>query len=355
MKIYLLKKKQQRKYNSDDLLDKILALEGLEGFKVERYKNGKPYLTLSSCPSSLHVSVSHTLNFWVCILAEDVDVGIDIEERNRSVSSSIVKKLHPLEQNYLSIFREGSRDWSEEFLTIWTRKESYVKFIGSGLAEGLSNFSVITEKSEYAVEMQDKNKTMLFISGVFLNSSLIASVCSSQKFKEPTIIEFYDEGSPLKTALEQAADFLAVRDYSSGSLIKKLKEKGHSTENAMHAVRELTERGYLDDVAFSINFIQKAMEAGKGKRRIERELVEKGIDCLAAKDLLAQMAEQIVQSETERALFQAQKILDTFYLEQEQEGSPTLTDKQLGKVARRLSSLGYESSTIYEIIGRLRR
>ena len=355
MKIYILKKKERRKYNSDDLLGKVFTLEGLNDLKVERDSHGKPCLTASSIPSLLHLSVSHTLNYWVCVLAEKSNVGIDIEERGRSVHKNIVKKLHPLEQNYLSAFAEDSREWSEEFLAVWTRKESYVKCIGSGLSEGLSTFSVITHANEYASVIKGRGTMDFFIKSVYLHSNLISSVCSGQQFNEPVVLEFYDEGLPLKPALEQAADLLAVRDYSSGSLIKKLKEKGHSQEDAMRALRELTERGYVNDAAFSRHYIQRAMDAGKGKRRIERELIEKGIDGSMAKDLVVQVAEEAMHSETERAFFQAQKLLNLLPLEAEEAEMPGLTEKQLGKVARRLSSLGYDSSTIYEIIGRLRR
>lgn len=355
MKIYILKKKEQRKYNSDVLIGKVLNLEGLEGFKVERDKSGKPYLTVSARSSSLHLSVSHTSNYWVCALCESSGVGIDIEERGRSVRKSIVKKLHPLEEAYLAGFQEGSRAWSEEFLAVWTRKESYVKFIGSGLSEGLSTFSVISEENEYADVIKGKNDEAPFIRSVCLHSSLIASVCSLHMFDEPIIFEFHDDGFPLKPVMEQAADFLAVRDYSSGSLIKKLKGKGHSAEDALYAVKELKERGYLDDFAYSKHLAQRAMEAGKGKRRIERELIEKGIDALTAKEIVMQMAQKDEQSEVERAFFQAEKLLRTPSIEQEQGDIPTLTDKQLSKVARKLSTLGYESSVIYEIIGRLRR
>lgn len=355
MKIYVLKKIPQRKYDSDLLLQNVLLTEGQEGFEIKREENGKPYLLSPNETEALFISVSHTKQYWACSLSQSGDVGIDIEERSRSVRKNTAKMLHPLEQEYLSLFLAESREWTEEFLNIWTRKESYIKCLGSGLSEGLSSFSVVDKKNEYALSIKDKNENTLFIKNVFIKSNLTASVCAKENFEEPTVLDFYDEGSPLKPALEQAADFLSIRDYSTQGLIKKLKEKGHSSEAALVAAKELTERGYIDDIGFSQAFVRSAMQKGKGKQRTEKELIEKGIDKLMAREIILEMADQDGQSESERAFFQAKKIVEIFAHEENQVERPPLSEKQVGKVARRLSTLGYEGSVIYETINRLRR
>lgn len=307
--------------------------------------------------------MSHTKHYWACVLSKSGEVGIDIEERNRSVRKNTAKMLHPLEQEYLSLFVAESREWTEEFLNIWTRKESYIKFLGTGLSEGLSSFSVVNEENEYALVIKDKKENTLFIENVFVKSNLIASVCAIEDFEEPAVFDFHDEGLPLKPALEQAADFLSIRDYSTQGLVKKLKEKGHSTETALEAARELTERGYIDDIGFSQAFVRRAMEKGKGKQRTEKELTEKGVDQRTARETILQMANKEGQSEAERAFFQAKKILgiplheenQEEYQQGSQEEVAPLSEKQIAKVARRLSTLGYEGSVIYETISRLRR
>ena len=86
--------------------------------------DGAPRL---SC--GMGISVSDTKNYWCCALTEGA-VGLDIEE-NRNVKAVMVKRLHPLEQQYLSGLEPEGREWTEEFLTIWTRKESYMKFCES--------------------------------------------------------------------------------------------------------------------------------------------------------------------------------------------------------------------------------
>lgn len=353
MKLYVLKKREHRKYESDRLLKRVLSAEGKEGFEIKREDKGKPYFISGNALALPYISVSHTSNYWVCALSQSGALGIDIEARNRKVRSKTVKALHPLEQQYLSLFPKESREWTDEFLNIWTRKESYIKCLGSGLSEGLSSFSVVNAESEYTLFVEDKNENTFFIKNVFIKANLVASVCSKEDFAEPVLFDFNDEGEPLKPALEHAADFLAVKDYSQEGLIKKLKEKGHSGPDAAKAVNEFTERGYINDIDFATALVQRAMEKGKGRQRTEKELIEKGVCKSMAREIVLQMISLDGQSETDRAFLQAKKMIGMPLFGENQDEIPALNEKQIAKVARRLSNLGYESPVIYEIINRL--
>ncbi|NCB41290.1 MAG: 4'-phosphopantetheinyl transferase superfamily protein [Clostridia bacterium] len=355
MKIYVLKKSEHRKYSSDDLLWKVFSSEGLTAFEMKKEKRGKPYLVSSLNMIPFHISVSHTSNYWVCALSPIGAVGIDIEERSRVLHKNISKKLHPLEQRYLSLFPENSREWLDEFLHIWTRKESYIKFTGNGLSEGLSSFSVIDEDNEYVSTMTSRKGELLHIKNIFLKPELVSSICTQEALSSFLVLDLFDEGAPVKPALEQASDFLAVRDYPSNALIKKLKERGHSFEEAQTAVKELIERGYVDDNAFTKRFIDASLQKGKGRLRVEKELIDKGVNPLTAKEMTFQMVDQSEQSEAERAFAQAKKLLAALSDSETCQERECLTEKQLGKIARRLAALGYESSAIYEVIAMLRR
>lgn len=356
MKIYVLKKTKHRKYDSDALLRHVLSIEGQESFDIKRGEKGKPYLVAldEATPTPMYISVSHTSNYWVCALSQSGELGIDIEELRRIVRKKTVKVLHVLERQYLSLFLEESREWTAEFLNIWTRKESYIKFLGSGLSEDLSSFSVVNAQGEYILSIGDSKENMCSVNNISINANLIASVCAKEHFLEVVVFDFYDEGTPLKPAMEHAADFLARRDYSEQGLMKKLKEKGHSTADAAKAVSDMTSSGYINDIDFATTFVQRAMGKGKGKQRTEKELIEKGIDKPTAREIVSQMADQDGQSEVERAFLQAKKILGMPFTAENNEGVGVLSEKQIGKVARRLSTLGYESPVIYEIINKLR-
>ena len=83
-------------------------------------KFGKPYFK-----DKIKFNISHSGKYIVLILSSGINVGIDIEEI----------KLH---KNYLSITKKYFKndefffidDSLKNFLTIWTRKESFIKCLG---------------------------------------------------------------------------------------------------------------------------------------------------------------------------------------------------------------------------------
>jgi len=354
MKVYVLKKLKNRKYDSNNLLKKILLEEELTDYEVNRNDKGLPYFVAPHHGITINISLSHTKNYWVCAICENDSVGIDIEELGREVNKGIVRKLHLYEQEYLKALSAGSREWRDEFLSVWTRKESYIKYLGTGLSEGLSSFSVVSQEGEILDSITSKNGEILYISSLYLTSSLCASICTSSSDLRPFIITFKDSGLPFKPVLEQATDILSVRDYSLKGLAKKLVGKGHSIEDAYAAAEDLKDRGYIDDVSYATRYIEYSLKKGKGKYRIIRELKGKGVEEDIVKEILINVSTKEGQSESERAFVQAMNLLGYSQDMYDNYEITPPTQKELNKVGRRLSTLGYEHCVIYEIIDRLR-
>jgi 4'-phosphopantetheinyl transferase len=64
-------------------------------------------------------------------------VGVDIEESGRRPSPELARRLAPDEQEWLT-------PWSDQrFLGLWTKKEAYLKMLGTGIAGGLRTFSAL--------------------------------------------------------------------------------------------------------------------------------------------------------------------------------------------------------------------
>lgn len=353
MKVYVLKKLKNRKYDSEDLLCKVLLEEGLEGYQVKRKDGARPFLISPDKNNPLSVSVSHTKNYWVCGFSPCGSVGIDIEEIAREINPGIVRMLHPLEQEYLGALPSGSREWKKEFFNLWTRKESFVKAMGTGLSEGLSTFSVIGGNGEPAGIVTGKSGQSFYVGNIQLDAALCAGVCTESIEGEPEVVVFKDAGRPLKSAADQAADLLSLRDYSSWELIGKLVGKGHSRQEACSAAARMAEQGYLDDSRYARLMARRGIEKGKSRYRMIRELKEKGIEEALSRDALIQICEG--KSEAERAFEQARRWLGEKEDASSSENKAAPTEKEIGKVARKLANLGYESSVIYEIIDRLRR
>ncbi|MCR4804458.1 MAG: 4'-phosphopantetheinyl transferase superfamily protein, partial [Clostridia bacterium] len=183
MKIYCVKKKKGRKYTSVQL-----AREAA-GISLDHDPSGRPVDAEGSC----HLSISDTKNWWVMLVCSS-PCGLDIEEKSRSISEAVVKKLHPLEQQYLNALSEGSSEWREEFLQIWVRKEAYMKFCGEGLSLGLVRFCVLDEELAYAAVTQAKNHPQASLVPVDLGNGLACAAALQQSEELEDVVFTASEG-----------------------------------------------------------------------------------------------------------------------------------------------------------------
>ncbi|MBE7013702.1 MAG: 4'-phosphopantetheinyl transferase superfamily protein [Ruminococcaceae bacterium] len=99
---------------------------------IEYDNRGKPFLVNKDG----FFSVSHSKGL-VGVLVSDCQVGIDIE-RIRKVNLNIIKKVcTPKEKEYV----QSGKDEEEKnlrLLEIWTFKEAYFKYLGTGITDFLS-------------------------------------------------------------------------------------------------------------------------------------------------------------------------------------------------------------------------
>ena len=86
-----------------------------------REKNGK-----WSCPSAAF-SLSHTKDFCAAVVS-DAPCGIDIEERTAFLRTHDDERAAKIKERILA----AGDDANEDFLTLWTKKESLYKAYGSG-------------------------------------------------------------------------------------------------------------------------------------------------------------------------------------------------------------------------------
>ena len=110
---------------------------------VRRTERGKPYI---AGDTGIGVSVSHSGDWFVCALTEG-NVGVDIEQHRQAgehLLSAISKRFtqiakrffHPQEAAFVE------QDPLGRFHMIWTAKESYVKYTGTGMDETFGEYCV---------------------------------------------------------------------------------------------------------------------------------------------------------------------------------------------------------------------
>ncbi|HML38810.1 MAG TPA: 4'-phosphopantetheinyl transferase superfamily protein [Bacillota bacterium] len=128
-----------------------LSEEALSAVRILREEKGKPYFPDLIQPGfrqpdqspgirmpAVHFSVSHSGGWWGCLMADE-PVGFDLEVCREKVGYEKIARHFFAEEECGLIIARGR----EAFFDVWVRKEAYVKYLGSGLAEGLSSFSVV--------------------------------------------------------------------------------------------------------------------------------------------------------------------------------------------------------------------
>ena len=102
----------------------------------DKLEHGKPYLL--EYPE-LSFNLSHTGDFMAVAVAENCQIGIDIEVINpRSSFSALVKRcFSEREARYWQALSESEQIC--QFYQFWTRKEAFVKATGLGISLGLKD------------------------------------------------------------------------------------------------------------------------------------------------------------------------------------------------------------------------
>lgn len=122
---------------SKELLEIALKEEGITSYKILKSKNGKPYLE----NSNIFYNISHK-NKMVGLIISNSEVGLDIEY----IDTESIKSQSTLKYFFTEKERESITN-NEELLTLWTKKESYIKLNGGMLRDAIgldiNNINVI--------------------------------------------------------------------------------------------------------------------------------------------------------------------------------------------------------------------
>ena len=157
--------------------------------EISYFKNlyGKPYINVYP---RIYFNISHSGNY-VCCAMSDSEIGIDVEEIQKSMEFTTFKNLFT-EDEWEQILNEEN-DSHETFFSLWTLKESYIKKIGKGLSKDLNSFSILLGEQIKVVDYEIKNTDERFLLKSIDPSHKMA-ICSEKCFenveKEMTILDF---------------------------------------------------------------------------------------------------------------------------------------------------------------------
>ncbi len=115
------------------LLENGIAELGIENYTIKYNENGKPYL---DGVESVFFNLSHSGRYAACAIYNR-EIGIDIQEI-KAVSQKLIRKVATdKELSFLMSLSEKER--IEQFVRLWTIKESYVKYIGVSIGSILQS------------------------------------------------------------------------------------------------------------------------------------------------------------------------------------------------------------------------
>lgn len=112
---------------------------GISSRITEYAAGGKPYLREAP---QLHYNLSHSGD-WVVIAFGETEVGIDVEKITTATEKEAIAQQFFTKEEQQYIFHHPQFA-SHRFFQVWTGKESYLKFLGTGLHRTLDSFSILS-------------------------------------------------------------------------------------------------------------------------------------------------------------------------------------------------------------------
>ena len=116
-----------------------------------------------SLPDGPYFSISHS-KLGIAVAISDEPIGIDIEAIRPLNEGLVQKTMNPQEQAQIA----AAANPAQEFIRLWTRKEAYVKMLGTGIISDMHKIlcdmlpvnwmEVIREDKGYICTIVEKNE-----------------------------------------------------------------------------------------------------------------------------------------------------------------------------------------------------
>lgn len=121
----------------------------------------------------LHFNLSHAGKYVICAISDQL-VGVDIEEKKSRDFSSFQSVWTEREKNLFQV------DRLEDFYYLWTAKESYVKWLGTGLATDLNTVDIDPDGIVY----HNGKKVSVRVQTIHIDSQYQCAVCSECRVEQ---------------------------------------------------------------------------------------------------------------------------------------------------------------------------
>ena len=124
------------------VLAKYLAVEPAS-IQYQLSEKGKPSLLEAENKSQdLKFNLSHTQDISLLAVSRNIELGIDVEYKDRKTDWQGVCQRFFTEPEQEILFSLTKEDQKSAFFQLWTRKEAYMKVLGSGLSLPPTGFTL---------------------------------------------------------------------------------------------------------------------------------------------------------------------------------------------------------------------
>ena len=137
-------------------------------------ENGKPVLNGNT---GIYFNLSHS-GRYVAGVFSDKEVGIDVEQIRKG-QMKVAKRFFCPEE-YLALQKEKPGKADRRFTELWTRKESYIKAVGKGMALDLASFCVLQEQVK---TLKTEPEEPWYLQSYCPKSGYMMSVCAQGRTK----------------------------------------------------------------------------------------------------------------------------------------------------------------------------
>ena len=120
---------------------------------------GKPSLADEHKASGLRFNASHSHELAVYAFVQEREIGVDVEYVKDDFQSEEIAQRFFSAQEVQMLTALPKHERHAAFFRCWTRKEAYIKAIGSGLSHPLDQFDVTLTADEPAALLRDAQDT----------------------------------------------------------------------------------------------------------------------------------------------------------------------------------------------------
>ena len=144
---------EENRAGSAEFMEAFADAEAVLPLRYRYTDQGKPYL--ADYPG-LYFNLSHSGNVAACAVA-DCEVGMDVQIYGKGREAVAKRFFTGKEQETLQRAKEEGR-FEEVFFSLWSIKESYLKYTGLGMKMGLDSFEIDFDRQRI-IDLSDKEES----------------------------------------------------------------------------------------------------------------------------------------------------------------------------------------------------